>query len=100
MESLLGKRFADDPEKVLAILTLAQQRFAALDEWSHEWLEAAARTAAEEMGVKAGDFFAPLRIAITGRSVSLPLFETMELIGRDLSLGRLRVAEGALTPGA
>jgi glutamyl-tRNA synthetase len=100
VEALLGKKFADDPQTVREILMLTQERLATLDDWSREPLEAAGRAAAEEKGMKAGDFFAPLRIAITGRTVSLPLFETMELIGRDLTLDRLRNAEVALSEGA
>jgi len=99
-QMLLGKKLKDDPEKARAVLELARDRFAALDEWTHAALEAAARAAAEQAGLKAGDFFAPIRIAITGRTVSLPLFETMELIGRELSHKRLDAAAIMLSVGA
>ena len=46
------------------------------------------------MGWKPGDFFRPLRIAITGRSVSPPLFGSMELLGRERVLARLDAALG------
>jgi glutamyl-tRNA synthetase len=39
--------------------------------------------------MKAGDFFKPLRVAVTGRTVSPPLFASMELLGRDRVLARL-----------
>ena len=55
-------------------------------------LEGRCRAAAERLGWKAGDFFRPLRIAITGRSVSPPLFGSMELLGRDRVLARLDAA--------
>ena len=51
-------------------------------------------TEGERLGWKAGDFFRPLRIAITGRSVSPPLFGSMELLGRDRVLARLDAALG------
>ena len=55
-------------------------------------LEGRCRQEAERLGWKAGDFFRPLRIAITGRSVSPPLFGSMELLGRDRVLARLEAA--------
>src|SRR6186997_2822514 len=69
---------------VLAELTAAD--FAA------DVLEGRCREEAERLGWKAGDFFRPLRIAITGRSVSPPLFGSMELLGRDRVLARLTTA--------
>ena len=44
----------------------------------------------EEMGIKPRFAFAPLRVAVTGRRVSPPLFESMEILGKDSSLVRLR----------
>ena len=44
----------------------------------------------EEMGIKPRFAFAPLRVAVTGRRVSPPLFESMEILGKDASLVRLR----------
>ena len=55
-------------------------------------LEGRCRQEAERLGWKAGDFFRPLRIAITGRSVSPPLFGSMELLGRDRVLARIDAA--------
>jgi glutamyl-tRNA synthetase len=57
-------------------------------------LEARCREAAEQMSWKAGDFFRPLRVAITGRGISPPLFGSMELLGRDRVLARLDAALG------
>ncbi|QIK83913.1 glutamate--tRNA ligase [Sanguibacter sp. HDW7] len=50
----------------------------------------------EEMGVKPKFAFAPLRVAITGRRVSPPLFESMEILGRESSLARVRALRAAL----
>jgi glutamyl-tRNA synthetase len=57
-------------------------------------LEGRCRQEAERLGWKAGDFFRPLRLAITGRGVSPPLFGSMELLGRDRVLARLEAALG------
>jgi glutamyl-tRNA synthetase len=48
------------------------------------------------LGLKPRHAFAPLRVAITGRTVSPPLFESMELLGRDRSMSRLRRAAVSL----
>lgn len=50
----------------------------------------------DEMGVKPRLAFAPLRVAITGRRVSPPLFESMEILGKEASLTRLRKLRAAL----
>jgi len=54
-----------------------------------EALEQALRALAEEMGWKPRELFAPLRVAVTCRRVSTPLFETMAILGRDECLARL-----------
>ena len=46
--------------------------------------------------MKAGDFFTPIRVAITGRTVSPPLFASLELLGRERSLARIDEAIGKL----
>jgi glutamyl-tRNA synthetase len=48
----------------------------------------------EGMGLKPRNAFGPVRVAVTGRRVSPPLFESMELLGRDRSLARLQSALG------
>ena len=50
----------------------------------------------EEMGIKPRFAYAPLRVAITGRRVSPPLFESMEILGKDASLTRLRTLRASL----
>ncbi|MQX36546.1 glutamate--tRNA ligase [Roseospira navarrensis] len=71
--------------------TLAQlrARLAALEPWDREALEADARAAAEESGLKLGKVAQPLRAALTGSTVSPPIFEVMEILGRAETLGRL-----------
>jgi glutamyl-tRNA synthetase len=64
-------------------------RLAALSEWSAAATEGAVRETAEALGVKLGDLAQPLRAALTGRAASPGIFEVMEILGRDESLGRL-----------
>ncbi|PFG40825.1 glutamyl-tRNA synthetase [Georgenia soli] len=62
-----------------------------LADFTTEAVEAALRAAiVEGMGIKPKFAFTPLRVAVTGRRVSPPLFESMELLGRDSTLARLR----------
>jgi glutamyl-tRNA synthetase len=58
-------------------------------DFSAEVLEQLCRAAADEAGVKAGDFFTPIRVAVTGRTVSPPLFASLEMIGRQRSIARI-----------
>ena len=58
-------------------------------DFSADLLEQRFREAADAAGMKAGDFFSPLRVAVTGRTVSPPLFASLELLGRERSLARV-----------
>ena len=96
---LLGKRFKDDAAGAQEALRAAKARVEALPAWEHQALEAELRGLAEERTLKAGDLFMLLRVAVTGRPVSPPLFESMEVLGRERCLRRLdealeRLAEG------
>ncbi|WP_295656083.1 glutamate--tRNA ligase [uncultured Nocardioides sp.] len=65
----------------------------ALPAWSTAAIEESLRsTLVEGRGLKPRHAFGPVRIAITGRKVSPPLFESMELLGRDRSMARLRAS--------
>jgi glutamyl-tRNA synthetase len=48
------------------------------------------------LGLKPRNAFGPVRVAVTGRTVSPPLFESMALLGRERTLGRLRAARTGL----
>jgi len=63
-------------------------------------LEQRCREAADAAGMKAGDFFLPIRVAVTGRTVSPPLFASLEMLGRPRSLARIEDALGKLARGA
>jgi len=58
-------------------------------EFSHDPLDHALRAAAQEMGLKAGQMFQPIRVAVCGRKNAPPLFETLQVLGRDTTLARI-----------
>jgi glutamyl-tRNA synthetase len=67
-------------------------------DFSAELLEERCREAAEAAGMKAGDFFSPVRVAVTGRTITPPLFASLEMLGRDRSLARIDSALAKLEP--
>ncbi len=61
-------------------------------EFKHDPLDQALRAAAQELGVKAGQMFQPIRVAVCGRKNAPPLFETLEVLGKDTTLARIEDA--------
>jgi glutamyl-tRNA synthetase len=61
-------------------------------EFKHDPLDQALRAAAQELGVKAGQMFQPIRVAVCGRKNAPPLFETLEVLGRGTTLKRIEQA--------
>ena len=61
-------------------------------EWNHDALKAVIEQVGEKHGLKLGKVQAPIRVAITGRTVGPPLFESLELFGRETTLARLAAA--------
>jgi glutamyl-tRNA synthetase len=98
LEDLLPK--GRDASEVSAALGVARDALAEGADWSAEALETVARSAADALGWKAGDFFRPIRLAVTGKSVSPPLFGSMVLLGRERTLSRLDGALERLRAGA
>jgi glutamyl-tRNA synthetase len=97
-------RFERDPadtEKMLdddgrAVVKAAHEALAALESWDTESIDTALRKAlVEELGLKPRNAFGPVRVAVTGRRVSPPLFESLALLGRERSLARLQSAQEA-----
>ncbi len=77
------------------VVKAAYDALAALPEWTTPAIEDALRVAlVEGLELKPRNAFGPVRIAVTGRKVSPPLFESLELLGRDRSLARLSAALG------
>jgi glutamyl-tRNA synthetase len=61
-------------------------------EFSHDGLETALRSAAASLGIKPGQMFEPVRVAVCGRKTAPPLFGTLEVLGRDTCLDRIHAA--------
>ena len=80
-----------DMAMALKVLTRAQDVLAQV-EFKHDPLDQALRAAAQELGVKAGQMFQPIRVAVCGRKNAPPLFETLEVLGRETTLTRLEQA--------
>jgi glutamyl-tRNA synthetase len=90
--TLLGKAFAEDKTKAWTALSAALVKAEAIDPWDLPSLEAAFLNMHEQLGLKRGDFLMLIRVAVTGRTVSPPLFESMEILGRERCVLRLRHA--------
>ncbi len=60
--------------------------------WNATYLEAVVRPMADELGLKTGVFFGLLRVAVTGRTAAPPLFQTMEVLGKERCLKRIGIA--------
>jgi glutamyl-tRNA synthetase len=76
-----------------SVLEAAAARYAALDDWEAEAIHQATVAAGEDAGVaQLAKAQAPVRLAVTGRSVGPPLWESLELLGRDHTVARLRAA--------
>lgn len=73
-------------------LTALTPLFAEVTDWRRDALEELARGYAETHGLKLGAVAQPLRAALTGSSVSPPIFEVMEILGLEEALGRIRDA--------
>ena len=74
------------------MLTAAEQALAALEPFDAPAIEAALREAADRLELKPRQAFQPIRVAVTGSKVSPGLFESIELLGRETTLSRLRAA--------
>ena len=70
------------------VLTRAREVLAET-EFKHDPLDQTLRTAAQEMGLKAGQMFQPIRVAVCGRKNAPPLFETLGVLGRETTLKRI-----------
>ncbi|MEU2163318.1 glutamate--tRNA ligase [Streptomyces sp. NPDC019208] len=75
-----------------ALLRTAREKLAAADWAAPEALKDAVLAAGEEHGLKLGKAQAPVRVAVTGRTVGLPLFESLQILGREKSLARIDAA--------
>jgi glutamyl-tRNA synthetase len=82
-----------DAAMALKVLQKAREVLANVEvEFKHDPLDQALRAAAQELGVKAGQMFQPIRVAVCGRKNAPPLFETLEVLGRETTLARIKRA--------
>ncbi|MGY0491559.1 glutamate--tRNA ligase [Streptomyces sp. WG-D5] len=80
-----------------ALLRTAREKLDAADWASPESLKEAVLAAGEAHGLKLGKAQAPVRVAVTGRTIGLPLFESLEILGKDTALARIDAALAKLT---
>jgi glutamyl-tRNA synthetase len=87
---LIGKKMTS--ETTLTALKAAENKLSSLEVFSQESLEDALRHLADDLGIKTGQLFNPLRVATTARDAAPPLFETMAVLGRERCLKRINAA--------
>ena len=91
---LIGKGL--DAAQSVNVLQAGCSILESVDPFDAHALEQSFRAAAEDAGIKVGSYFAPFRVAITGRTVSPPLFESMAILGRAETVARVANATNAL----
>ncbi len=85
-----------ETETAPGALDAALTRLAGVSVWEAETIEEELRTMLEELELNARKGLQPIRVAVTGSTVSPPLFETLEVLGREASLNRLRTARARM----
>jgi glutamyl-tRNA synthetase len=93
-EAAAKKHLTSEAKPRLAAL---REKLAALPEWSHDAIEGAVRTLAEELGVKPAQLIHPSRLAVSGTPVGPSMFELLEALGRERVLARLARTEASLS---
>ncbi len=78
------------------MLAATARSLAEVEPFEAEPIEQALRSTADELGLKPRQAFQPVRVAVTGSTISPGLFESLELLGRDRSLARISAAEAAV----
>jgi glutamyl-tRNA synthetase len=91
---LVGKNM--DVIRSLEALRAVADRLERISAFDEGTIEAALRELTEQLGLKAGQLFGIIRVAVTGKRVAPPLFGTLSVLGRDKVLARLRLAEDSL----
>lgn len=76
----------------VAMLDGVLAAYESLDHWTAESLHETTLKVGESLGLKLGKAQAPVRVAVTGRTVGPPLFESLEVLGREVTLTRLRTS--------
>ena len=92
-QAMLVKKSTLDEVKAQLVATAASLASIEVQSWSHENIEQKVRSLAETKGWKPGQYFMMLRVAVTGKTATPPLFETMEVLGREKVLSRLTISK-------
>jgi glutamyl-tRNA synthetase len=87
---LIGEKM--NRQSAIQALKAAQQRLSQLATFGAESLEGVLRPLAVELGLKTGQLFGTLRVAVTGRTAAPPLFQTMAVLGKERCLRRIEAA--------
>lgn len=93
-EWLVGKKM--DAASSLDALRSVGDRLQSIPSWDEAKLETTLRDLTEQLGLKAGQLFGIIRVAVTGKQVAPPLFGTLSILGPERVLARLRQAEQLL----
>ncbi len=96
--ALIGKKM--DAASSLAALRRVIATLASVPEWTEHAMEPPMRALTEELGLKTGQLFGIVRVAVTGKEVAPPLFGTLVVLGREKVMQRLRAAEKQLASTA
>lgn len=86
-----------DAAMAAVALNKAKEVLSPITAFDHATLDAALRAAAADVKLKTGQLFQPIRVAVCGRKNAPPLFETLEVLGRDTVIARLDYALGLLS---
>ena len=81
-----------DTERTKAAIESAEKLLIGIGEWEHGAMEIPMRELAVELGLKTGQLFGSIRVAISGRTATPPLFQMMEVLGRERTLLRIKEA--------
>jgi len=87
---LIGKKM--NRESAIQALKVTQEKLEQLAMFDAESLETLLRPLAEELGLKTGQLFGTLRVAVTGQTAAPPLFQTMAVLGKERCLKRIEAA--------
>ena len=84
------------PQQSRDALKAAREVLAAIPEFDRETTHSALRSLADELQIKPGQLFLSVRVAVSGQRISPPLFEAMEILGREKVLDRIGHGEQLL----
>lgn len=98
LEELIPKKH--DAASAAELLATGEACLTDLEAWDAQTIEAALRGLAAEKALKLGPLLQPIRVAVAGRRVAPPLFETLDVLGRETSLRRIAAGRAALEAAA